>query len=156
MIPLCQCGCGQPVNLAKSTSLKHGWVKGEPYRFVTGHHLGIALQSPEAFWARVDKDGPIHPVLGTRCWLWMGRRLPFGYGQADWRVEGEVRNMPRLAHRVAWFLAHGQWPMPMALHHCDNPPCVNYETHLFEGNNSDNVRDCIAKGRYRRFRGNPR
>ncbi len=29
----------------------------------------------ERFWTRVNKDGPVHPVLGTACWLWTGAVL---------------------------------------------------------------------------------
>jgi hypothetical protein len=33
-----------------------------------------------------------------------------------------------------------------ALHHCDNPPCVNPD-HLFPGTDMDNYQDSIKKGR---------
>jgi hypothetical protein len=51
------------------------------------------------------------------------------------------------AHRVAWKEFKG--PIPdgkQVLHKCDNPLCVNPE-HLFLGDNTVNVRDCIKKGR---------
>lgn len=50
-------------------------------------------------------------------------------------------------HRVSWFVTHGRWPMDYALHKCDNRVCVRPE-HLFEGNDADNVKDMIAKGRH--------
>lgn len=34
---LCECGCGQPTELAKKTNRAWGHIKGEPLRFVHGH-----------------------------------------------------------------------------------------------------------------------
>ncbi len=56
------------------------------------------------------------------------------------------------AHRVAFFLEHKRWPQPCALHKCDNRRCVRPD-HLFEGTLADNNRDCAAKGRSARLRG---
>ncbi len=38
---LCECGCGERTNLAPQTSRKFGRVKGEPFRFIKGHHSRI-------------------------------------------------------------------------------------------------------------------
>jgi len=35
---LCQCGCGQPTPRANQSSTKKGWVRGQPIRFISGHH----------------------------------------------------------------------------------------------------------------------
>lgn len=35
---LCECGCGQPAPIAKYTKTSAGHVKGQPVRFVRGHH----------------------------------------------------------------------------------------------------------------------
>jgi hypothetical protein len=35
---LCQCGCGERTNLAKRTRTNDGWVKGQPIRYLYGHH----------------------------------------------------------------------------------------------------------------------
>lgn len=93
----------------------------------------------ERFWLHVDKSGA--------CWLWMGARLPKGYGLFGGLREDGTRH-DRLAHRVSWELQHGAPPPDdrMVCHTCDNPPCVN-PAHLFLGDASLNAADMIAKGR---------
>lgn len=95
----------------------------------------------ERFEAKVDRS----PGLGPHgeCHLWTSPPRPAGYGQI--KVDG----IPRLAHRVAFFLAHGRWPSAHALHTCDTPACVNTE-HLFEGTDADNTADKMAKNRQAR------
>lgn len=92
------------------------------------------------FWGYVDKSGPIHPVLGTRCWIWIGSTVN-GYGQFG--LNGKTER----AHRISWFLKYGKWPIPCCLHKCDNRPCVR-PSHLFEGTKKDNTADMLAKGRH--------
>lgn len=36
---ICECGCGQRTRLAPVSDRSKGWIKGEPLRFVLGHHL---------------------------------------------------------------------------------------------------------------------
>ena len=93
---------------------------------------------PELFWARVEK-------LSSGCWVWKGK-LNGGYGHV--RVGGHLTG----AHRMAFFLTHGRWPNPHALHRCDNGPCCNPE-HLFEGTQKDNNEDRDRKGRHVALRG---
>jgi hypothetical protein len=111
--------------------------------------MSLRFQADRArFEANVDKNGPVpthRPGLGP-CHLWTARRNHKGYGACQFRGKQE------LAHRVGFFLAHGRWPEPFALHHCDNPPCVN-DAHLFEGTNADNVADRGTKGRNGAARG---
>lgn len=38
--PMCQCGCGRPVEPAKYTDSRRGYVKGRPLRFIKGHSGG--------------------------------------------------------------------------------------------------------------------
>jgi hypothetical protein len=98
----------------------------------------------ERFARKVNLNGPTPkhmPHLGP-CHMWTGSMDSKGYGQIQ--VDGRLV----VAHRVAFFLAHGRWPVPWGLHHCDTPACVRAD-HIFEGTPADNTADMIAKGRSR-------
>lgn len=41
MTALCACGCGYPAPVAKATSRRLGHVKGQPVRFIHGHHARL-------------------------------------------------------------------------------------------------------------------
>jgi len=101
--------------------------------------------SPEKFWARVDKNGPVlHQKLG-RCWIWTGGKFTSGGGYGQ--VQYQKKHWP--AHRVAWLLTHGDIPQDLLLcHKCDNPPCVR-PSHMFLGTNQQNTDDMVAKGRHK-------
>ena len=94
----------------------------------------------ERFWDKVDRSAGL-----DSCWLWTGpRNRADGYGSLSRgsRDAGHV-----YAHRLSWEIHHGPTPAGLlVLHHCDNPPCVNY-THLFLGTQADNLRDMDAKDR---------
>jgi len=42
---LCECGCGKPAPIAKQTITKIGHKKGQPIRFILGHHRNGANSS---------------------------------------------------------------------------------------------------------------
>lgn len=92
------------------------------------------------FWDKVNKNGPIHPTLKTRCWEWTAC-LARGYGAIQ--VSGGIIKV----HRMSWQLHKGDIPEGLfVLHRCDNPICVN-PTHLFLGTHQDNMKDMKAKER---------
>lgn len=119
-----------------------GWCRMHYVRWQT-HGSPLVGGWPDAeqfFWQNVDKNGPIHPILKTACWLWTASKNELGYGVIT--VEGKRTR----AHRYSYFLAHGRWPEPHCLHHCDHPPCVRPD-HLHEGNPQANATDKVSRGR---------
>ncbi len=83
-------------------------------------------------------------VTDDGCWEWQGHILHNGYGQAS--VGGKLFR----AHRLSFSLFCGDIPEGiLVLHKCDNRKCVRPD-HLFLGSHSDNMQDCVAKGRIAR------
>lgn len=82
------------------------------------------------------------PTDPNNCWIWQGavanRGYPYGIFYAN--------NKALKAHRVSFEIFNCRPPEKFVLHKCDNPRCVN-PAHLFEGTQTDNMRDCAAKGR---------
>jgi len=92
------------------------------------------MKTAEEFWARVNKT--------DSCWLWMGAKTGAGYASIWWRGERWR------GHRLAWVLSGKVDPGKHYLcHKCDVPHCVN-PAHLFMGTQSDNMQDCLRKGRF--------
>lgn len=85
----------------------------------------------ERFWEKVQKT--------PTCWLWLGGHNG-KYGKF-WTGTKVVS-----AHRVAYEIKNGPTDL-LVLHSCDVPLCVN-PSHLFTGSQSDNIQDCIQKGRH--------
>ncbi len=78
------------------------------------------------------------------CWLWTAALKETGYGVIG--LGGRELGIEK-AHRVAYCLYKG--PIPEGgnvLHSCDVPSCVNPD-HLRIGTLSDNMQDCVKRGR---------
>lgn len=90
----------------------------------------------DRFWEKVQRQD-------VGCWLWTAARNKDGYGSFNLGMGCGTY----LAHRVAWVLSTGEAPNGLEVcHRCDNPACVRPD-HLFLGTHTDNVRDCVTKGR---------
>ena len=81
-----------------------------------------------------------YTVSASGCWEWNKHRDSHGYGRIG---------PGKLAHRFFYEKLVGSIPDGESVcHSCDNPPCVN-PNHLWLGSISDNIQDCVSKGRHR-------
>ena len=98
------------------------------------------------FWSKVNKDGPVHPVLGTACWDYTGAIFkPGKFGAFRLKI-GPNRYTQVAASRIGYEIQNGRLDGLFACHKCDRPICVRGD-HLFAGTARDNEQDKIAKGR---------
>lgn len=91
----------------------------------------------------------------SECIEFQGYRNKDGYGQVNRR--GVVVGAHRLAYCNANGLSLDDIRGKVIRHKCDNPPCINPD-HLEIGTQSDNVKDCVERGRFKSNAGelNPR
>ena len=88
------------------------------------------------FWEKVEIRSK------NECWMWIAS-MRNGRG----RLQINKKSVP--APQVAWELTNGKIPIgKIVCHSCDTPACVN-PNHLWIGTSFDNMRDMVAKGRWR-------
>jgi len=119
---LCQCGCGMKTNLHPWAVARLGILKGQPYKYVTGHN-------------NVREPGPAYRVdPNTGCWIWARNKSLDGYGLI--RRSGKQQT----AHRLFYERAFGQVPAGYELDHlCQNRSCVNPD-HMEPVTHAENCR----------------
>ncbi len=96
-------------------------------------------QRLDHFTARTDNPAD--------CWPWTGYKDAEGYALLWW--DGRLR---RAARAMCIERGDVMTRKMVAMHHCDNPPCMN-PTHVEAASNSKNQLDCNAKGRRKYPRG---
>lgn len=123
---LCECGCGNPAPIASQTMKSRGWIKGQPIRYIHGHHPRGKVR-----WRWGDHLYTVTDCgYATPCWIWNGSKDSGGYGQSR-RTK---------AHRVAWTVIRGEIPEGLELDHlCSQPACCNPD-HLEPVSHLENVR----------------
>ena len=107
---LCWCGCGQATNRVKEPNARLGLVRGEPHRYLIGHHRR------KSHLEYIEEDCG----YTTPCWVWQRGRTTAGYGSYS---EGGKRDY---AHRMYYRRFVGPIPEGLELDHlCRNRACVN-------------------------------
>lgn len=81
----------------------------------------------------------------TGCWNWKLSVGSHGYGNTKYCG---IKNTFSCAHRLSYFAHKGNIGNNHVLHTCDNRKCCNPE-HLYLGNDKDNARDRISRGRHK-------
>ncbi len=84
--------------------------------------------------------GAIESHNSNECLIWPFAKDGGGYGMLHFE-----RRLVK-AHRLAFKIAYGHWPTPKGCHSCDTPACFNFR-HIFEGTQTQNLRDASNKGR---------
>ncbi len=103
-------------------------------------------ETHKSFWRKINKNGPLHPVLKTRCWIWTAATN----GNYGVFFTPKPKRKQWSSHRFSWHLHSGSIPKGLCvLHHCDNPLCVR-PLHLFLGTKMDNREDSKSKDRHNR------
>jgi hypothetical protein len=87
------------------------------------------------------------PEPNSGCWIWLGAFDKKGYGRIS-----RVSYGTGAAHRYSLTSTVGDIGELHALHHCDNPACVN-PGHLYGGTPRQNTDDMMRKGRHRSTKG---
>ena len=97
---------------------------------------------------RFEEKKQKYLVEGDGCWLWQSNSKT-SQGYPVQRIGGRSGYTERVS-RIMLFL---HTPPPedgmYALHHCDNPGCVN-PNHLYWGTAKQNTSDAIARGRHKK------
>ena len=81
--------------------------------------------------------------VGNGCIEYTGCKVA-GYGSIGYK--GKNARTHRLTYMVHNNVSHLE-NKELVCHSCDNPSCVNPD-HLWLGTHQDNIKDCVAKGRY--------
>lgn len=98
------------------------------------------LRSPEQMKEFLEHNS--RPSTSNDCRVWTASVSRRGYGRF------ENNGKFTAAHRAAYQVYKGEIPCGLVvMHKCDNPPCINPD-HLTVGTQSDNMKDCAAKGRH--------
>ena len=113
---ICNCGCGEPTEIAIYNSRKRGHIKGQPLPYKKGH---LQADSRKRGGDTLRKEDN-YKITDTGCWEWQGQVYKkSGYGHL------RFNSKTVLAHRFTYEKHVGPIPKGLDLDHkCRNRRCV--------------------------------
>jgi len=103
----CECGCGNPTRLTLQTDTVHGYVKGQPRRFIAGHYRPPPTTTGYPMRTMPDRRRVReHVVVAERA---LGRLLPAGaevHHVDEVRTNNANRNLVICQDRAYHVLLH--------------------------------------------------
>lgn len=120
----CKCGCGDDAPISPVTNKTHGWIKGEPKKYILGHSIRLS----QVEYLEEDRGH------ATPCWIWQRALAKAGYGLIH--VDKKTTN----AHKHYYEKKMGMVTPGLQLDHlCKVRCCVNPD-HLEPVTNATNSR----------------
>ncbi len=111
---------------------------GDPLKAITPHLKGKTIEEKLLNNREIDEND---------CWNWTGARISPKSSKFRYGTLNVGKGKTELVHRLAYTLWIAKIPFGLFVcHKCDNPACFNPD-HLFVGDNQDNMRDKVKKGR---------
>jgi hypothetical protein len=108
---ICACGCGGTTRRAPRNHKALGWIKGEPFEYITQH------QNNHKRKGHIEEDCGYE----TACYVFQGQlsqRYP------TFKINGK----PKKVHVWAWEQANGPVPPGLVVDHlCNNPRCCRLD-----------------------------
>lgn len=103
----------------------------------------------ESLEARITANSVVDDETG--CWNWTGSRVRNACGKyyptLSKRFKGKRTPRRVYVHRLVLELIGHDVKGKVAAHSCDNTLCCN-PAHLRVATQSDNIKECVAKGRH--------
>ena len=97
----------------------------------------------QKFQEKLDK----YLVKGEDCWYWSSNHKS-SKGYPLQTIGGRAGYSERVSRIMLYLKEKPSTDNLFALHHCDNPGCVN-PAHLYWGTAKDNTKDAIDRGRFK-------
>ncbi len=127
---LCECGCGEPAPIAQRTERSKGRVRGQPQRFLRGHHRRATRERVEgARFGRllVLREAMPEPKFEQRrvdCVCDCGAQVTVLLGNLR---KGTTRSCGCLARELAAFANRNKVPPPIKMRCGFYSPCLIWQ-----------------------------
>lgn len=87
----------------------------------------VRATAQERFWRRVDRNGPINPTFGNRCWIWQPANThwdgrPVKLDELSLTVDGKTVSATKFSYELAGNKTKPDRPLT---HRCKYRLCVN-------------------------------